>query len=889
MKIWSRRLGAGCFRHQRKHCMNYLILLLLVTLFSGCASVPEGPVVDIAKLDGWCIVVSDDSIPAEKYAAEELQRLYAEASGRRIPIQAVADSGALGRILVGQSAAADAESISFRPSRYGPEDIRIVIAEGEIVIAGGRPRGTLYGVYTFAEDYLGVRFLTADHTHVPRLPESRLMSAVDRTYSPPIPWRYTYYGENHDHHDFAVRLRQNAIAADEKYGGLSDQRLINHSVSGLLPWSKYGAQHPEYFCLRDGKRPTKLLGHQTYEIQPCFSNPEARRIMLGALREQIKREYPKWKGFSVSQDDNDEFCTCPDCAAKDEKAGCHTGQLLDFVNWIAGEIAKEYPDVTIGTLIYQWSRTPLKNMKPARNVKLQLCSIECCQIHPIDDPSCPLNKPFQEDLAGWAKLSDNIAIWNYNVNFQNYLVPCPNLFNLTRNVRYFQANHARGIFMQAAAGTEGAEFSELRNYIISNLLWDPSRDGEMLMQEFLTLHYGPAAPPIRRFIDRIQAAAQQSGKHRCCFGMAADYGLTAELGRQGIADFAEALKLAPDEATKLRVEKASLAAWRLAIEPVADALSKGKPLDPQQKDELRPTVKQFLDLCKKHDIKLLTENTRFDDGAKLLEALLVDTAAQAQQADPFAAMLQKALDVVQKPGQPVQFTLTADLQKPGAPQETASLQLIRMGTDAFHLEMNYGEVNFALQRSPDSCFIYFPKHQKLYVAEGGLSPEQTAFTSSALEQAIIAADPNAAVPLGMAKTINGQAAAAMLAVVGHAPAQGQVKDGMQEFTINLPGEGGKLVFQIEQASGKCHEVRFNSKALDAVGRPVLGVPASLPPVPSGAANIVKVPRNELEAALTQVVLRQLKLPGATPSDPTSASNGTEKLASDLEALFRGLK
>ena len=32
------------------------------------------------------------------------------------------------------------------------------------------------------------------------------------------------------------------------------QRLINHSVSGLLPWGTYGKEHPEYFCLRDGNR-----------------------------------------------------------------------------------------------------------------------------------------------------------------------------------------------------------------------------------------------------------------------------------------------------------------------------------------------------------------------------------------------------------------------------------------------------------------------------------------------------------------------------------------------------------------------------------------------------------------------------------------------------------
>ena len=57
--------------------------------------------------------------------------------------------------------------MGFGIEGFGPEDLRIVIRDGNIAIAGGEPRGTLYGVYTFLEDCLDVRFLTADHTHIP--------------------------------------------------------------------------------------------------------------------------------------------------------------------------------------------------------------------------------------------------------------------------------------------------------------------------------------------------------------------------------------------------------------------------------------------------------------------------------------------------------------------------------------------------------------------------------------------------------------------------------------------------------------------------------------------------------------------------------------------------
>lgn len=601
-------------------CIVFFAILFAVLFMARSTDAAKG--VDLATVQDWVIVVPDGSIPSEYFAAEELQRFYAEASGRSLKIVNAVPKGARGHILVGQ--VPDGTVVGKpRVTPYEDEEFRIIADRREIVITGGRPRGVLYGVYTFVEDYLGVRFLAADHTHVPRLQSPCLIGPLDRSCRPPIQWRYSYCGEVQADHQFAVRMRQNAVADEARFGGLSPQRLFNHNASLLLPWTQYGAEHPEYFCLRDGKRPHEVREFQTYEIQPCFSNPDARKIMLENLRTQIKKEYPAWRYFSVSQDDNNNFCTCPECAAKDEAAGSHAGQVLDCVNWIAGEIAKEYPDVTIGTLIYKWSRTPPKNIRPASNVMLQLCTIECCQIHPIDDPDCPLNKQFREDFTAWANLSARIAVWSYTVDFWDYLTPCPNLFTLERNVRYFTAHHAEGLFMQAAGGVSGAEFSDLRNYMVCNLLWNPSRSGKALFDEFLNLQYGLSAPPIRRFIERMRRAAQSSGKHRSCYGAPADYGITAELGRLGIVDFREAMSLAPDPATKERVEKASIVAWRLAAWPLIGMAIGGRhgraEKGPTFDAKSRPTIENFVHLCRRHHVALVAEGVPLERLEKLLE------------------------------------------------------------------------------------------------------------------------------------------------------------------------------------------------------------------------------------------------------------------------------
>ncbi|MBN1443500.1 MAG: DUF4838 domain-containing protein, partial [Planctomycetes bacterium] len=298
---------------------------------------------------------------------------------------------------------------------------------------------------------------------------------------------------------------------------------------------------------------------------------------------------------------------------------------LTFVNAVADEVAKKHPDVRVGTLSYWYTRKPPKSIKPRPNVQIQLCSIECCLIHAIDDPSCPKNVEFCRDMENWGKICSDISIWNYNTNFTNYLLPCPNLRVIEPNVRFFVANEAKGIFMQAAGNAWSAELSDLRNYIICSLIWDPSRSAERLMDEFLALHYGRAAPFIRTYIDTIHDAAEKSGLHRNCFARrAADYGIDESLAPRCLELFAAALAAVGDDDTlRRRVEKASIAAYRLAIDRVWYAADPAL-LPPDVLAKTRPLLRKFLDLCEEHGVDRASEHTAFTADRERLERLLAE-------------------------------------------------------------------------------------------------------------------------------------------------------------------------------------------------------------------------------------------------------------------------
>jgi len=574
--------------------------------------------VNLAAITDWDIVSPKDPIPSEVYAAEEFQKLFAQASGVNLAIVTEADRPDR-HIFIGPSNALSNSNVGFSVEEMGDEDLRIIIRDGNIAIAGGRPRGTLYGVYTFLEDYLGVRFLTYDHTHVPPLEVGgRVVGPVDRSYHPPLEFRWSFYAETNRNHAFAARIRCNTVPSEAKFGGTVPRRLINHSFASQIPTKIYGEEHPEYYALVNGKRLAQVpKDFDSRYTQPCLTNPDVLRIVTQAVLDEIAGGIARgtpYTNVSVSQNDNQNYCRCPKCAAIDEHEGTPMGSLLTFVNAVAYEVAKLYPDVKIGTLAYHYSRKPPKTIKPRSNVQIQLCSNECSVTRPINDPNCKRNLAFANDLVGWGKICDDIAVWYYNVNFGNYLIPMPTMRVIEPNIRFFVANGVRGVFMQAAYTTIGAEFSDLRNYLTSRLLWDPNLSGEALIDEFLQLHYGRAAPPIRRFINLLHdnAEAKGIGGDRNYNGSCKDWGLDEAMVKAALAAFDEAMRLADDDAVRARVEKASICAYRMASDDAITWDDKKGPLPPDIASRTRPYVKHLFELCDKYGVTNFTESLTID-------------------------------------------------------------------------------------------------------------------------------------------------------------------------------------------------------------------------------------------------------------------------------------
>ena len=74
-----------------------------------------------------------------------------------------------------------------------------------------------------------------------------------------------------------------------------------------------------------------------------------------------------------------------------------------------------------------------------------------------------------------------------------------------------------------------SEFVYMRNWMIAQLMWDPTLDDRALMKEFLDGYYGAASPYLQKYIDLLDGIIHRgSGKFLSCYLTSTEGWLTLE-------------------------------------------------------------------------------------------------------------------------------------------------------------------------------------------------------------------------------------------------------------------------------------------------------------------------------------------------------------------------
>jgi len=586
--------------HRSKLLCQTRWILSLLCLVAVPAASADVTLVEKGK-SNYRIVLPANAIPSERYAAEELQRYLEKISGAELAIVTDAEKPASREILLGDNShlAKLRTKVDFK--QLGPDGFVLRVDGNRLIIAGGRTRGTLNGVYTLLEEKLGVRWFTPEVEFVPKLDRVRFPK-LNETRVPVLENRDVFWRQFMRNADFAARHRVNGqhYGLTEKHGGaFTVYHPFVHSFDGLVPQDLY-KEHPEYFPLIDGQRKGGY-------VQRCLSNPDVVRISIERVRQWIK-EHPEATIISVSQNDAINNCQCVQCKAVDDAEGSPAGSLLKFVNAVAEAIEKEHPNVRIDTLAYQYTRKAPKTIRPHRNVIVRLCSIECCFAHPLE--TCPAreNQHFREDIIAWGPIAPLLYVWDYTTDFGHYIQPFPNFDSLQSNVRFFVKHGVKSLFEQGNYSSGGGgEMEPLRAYVLAKLLWNPDTDVQKHIDEFVAAYYGKAAPKILAYLDASHRPVREQGKHIHIFDGPKSAYLTPEFMEAPERLLNEAEQLAENDDIRFRVQVARLPVWYVKI--ANDRVTGEAKAD---------LIKRFLAIARKAGISNISEGQALNEWAKKL-------------------------------------------------------------------------------------------------------------------------------------------------------------------------------------------------------------------------------------------------------------------------------
>lgn len=449
----------------------------LLLILSICIAIPvqaQKHKITSAGKAYYSIIIDRDSDSLTQFAADELQDYLFKITNTRVKISN-RPAARYKSIFLGKewfTKKAQYEQLE----RLNNDGFCIFSEDSHFYLGGKQPLGTVYAVYTLLQDYAGCLWFGNDEIFVPEnealaLPDIALFTQPDFSFRhPAFPDR--------NKQEYYLPTRTNPQ---------DDWGMFVHTFHRLMPPDRYFDRHPEYYSLVNGKR--------IRDGQLCLGNPEVIRILTENLREEMAKK-PECTYWSVSQNDCINYCECDHCQELYDKYGSFSGAYVHMAN----QIARQFPDKQISTLAYQFTRSAPTAIVPDSNVNIMFCSIECNRSRPLAVD--PRSADFVKDMKDWTKLTRNIIIWDYVVQFKTFTCPFPNFRVIQPNIRLFR-EHSIPMMFQQGSGISWSDFYEYKQALIARLLWDVDLDEPAFRKHFFNLFYGAAAPVMLDYFDLV--------------------------------------------------------------------------------------------------------------------------------------------------------------------------------------------------------------------------------------------------------------------------------------------------------------------------------------------------------------------------------------------------
>ncbi len=473
-------------------CFSLAASCLLLSAFS--ASAAPLPIITNGK-SNFQIVIPQDAPRSIQAAAKELQTDIELATGAKLKVvrDGDAQAGSTPSLNLGATQATRKAGVLQR--KIAEEGFGILSRGGNVFIwgpdtpdgqttsEGGTSNGTANGVYSFLEDYLGVRWLMPGEIgrDVPRR-ENFVLPDVDRVEAPVFINRREPYIQN--------RLPSVQAWQDRQKLGYSFRINHSHAWEATIPAALY-KDHPDWFPLIDGKR---VFPTARYKLET--TNPELVKFYADRAIEELKAN-PKSNTYSLSPSDSRGWSQSPESLALYDPppAGSTypsvTPMILKFYRDVAKIVEKEYPQGKLAGYIYA------DYLFPPQKGGMTLPD----NFYPVVAPSInygytlyrpDVQKQFHDIMRDWARVTPHLFYYDLPNTIgpsSGLIIPAaPEILNAIFPI--LTENNVKGVYIY---GTDSWSNAAMANSILAKMMWNPKLDAHQLQREWLVRAYGPQA------------------------------------------------------------------------------------------------------------------------------------------------------------------------------------------------------------------------------------------------------------------------------------------------------------------------------------------------------------------------------------------------------------
>jgi hypothetical protein len=330
-----------------------------------------------------------------------------------------------------------------------------------ITIQGKSAQDLQYGISDFFKRYTNLTYDLLENTSVDFDvdEEIEIPEVFNHCSSPTFAYREPYYAPNFN----------------------PDFRAWNKTNYLELEWGIWGHNLPK--ILKDYKLPETAyakIGKKRIESQFCFTSDS----LLKYTKESVKRIYDSdhaLNKFMILPNDNSLVCTCETCTAVGNTSKDAAPAVFSFMN----KLAESNRKATFFTTAYVTVKSVPK-FKPEPNTGLFYSTIAIQKGIPIEKSK--YFEKFEADIKKWTTYLQNVYVWDYTVNFDNYFDIYPTLKVTQENLKLYQKLGVNGVFLHGSEYNYST-FQKLKASILAKLLWNPNLDIEKEVTDYFNAKY----------------------------------------------------------------------------------------------------------------------------------------------------------------------------------------------------------------------------------------------------------------------------------------------------------------------------------------------------------------------------------------------------------------